>query len=235
MAKKRKGWIKLYRDLQDNALWSSDIPFDERSAWVDLLLTVNHEDGQVFTRNKEFVPVKRGSTLTSLRKLAERWHWSANRVKRFLETLSAMKMVKIETHSGTHSGTLLSVVKYDDFQGERNTHEYTDEHIDEHTGEYTDEYTDEVQTRNKEIKNDKEREEASSSRSGRDEIIELTEEEVKEWYDKNGSGILLGNDRRQLDIPQGTERSRVQQLRDLLYGITIVPGGGSATGDSECD
>lgn len=235
MAKKRKGWIKLYRDLQDNALWSSDIPFDERSAWVDLLLTVNHEDGQVFTHNKEFVPVKRGSTLTSLRKLAERWHWSANRVKRFLETLSAMKMVKIETHPGTHSGTLLTVVKYDDFQGERNTHEYTDEHIDEDSGEYTDEYTDEVQTRNKEIKNDKE---------GEEPFIPSSVSDFEDWdgtgwkevtYDTERSSYDTGNDRRQLDIPKGTERSRVQQLRDLLHGITIVPGGGSATGDSECD
>lgn len=230
MAKKRKGWIKLYRDLQDNALWTSDIPFDERSAWVDLLLTVNHEDGQVFTRNKEFVPVKRGSTLTSLRKLAERWHWSANRVKRFLDTLSAMKMVKIETHSGTHSGTLLTVVKYDDFQGERNTHEYSDEHTDEYTGEYTDEYTDEVQTRNKEIENDKEGEEAPH-RGG----WVLDEQGRYEWDDTATSSYDFRNDSRQLDISESTPRSRVQQLRDILRGISTLPGGGSPTGDSECD
>lgn len=230
MAKKRKGWIKLYRDLQDNALWTSDIPFDERSAWVDLLLTVNHEDGQVFTRNKEFVPVKRGSTLTSLRKLAERWHWSANRVKRFLDTLSAMKMVKIETHSGTHSGTLLTVVKYDDFQGERNTHEYSDEHTDEYTGEYTDEYTDEVQTRNKEIENDKEGEETPHLGGW-----VLDEQGRYEWDDTARSSYDFSNDSRQLDIPQSTPRSRVEQLRNLLRGIGTVPGAGSPTGDSECD
>ena len=219
MAKKRKGWIKLYRDLQENALWVSDIPFDERSAWVDLLLTVNHEDGQVFTRNKEYLPISRGSTLTSIRKLAERWHWSANRVRRFLDTLTAMKMVKIDTHSGTHSGTLLTVVKYDDFQGERNTHEYSDEHTDEYTGEYTDEYTDEVQTRNKEIKNNKEGEEAPLQ-----EELGVDEEEVDEQYDETGSDPDPGYDRGQLDVSKNTPRSRVQQLRDLLYGLGTIPG-----------
>ena len=145
MAKSR-GWIKLDRNLLESSIWVSDIPFDERSAWVDLILMVNHEDGEVYTRHKEFIKIPRGSTFTSIRKLANRWHWSVNRTKRYLWALSDMQMI---TLSGTHSGTLLGLVKYEDYQSRW----YTDEHTGEHADGDADEYADGLRTRNKEYKN----------------------------------------------------------------------------------
>lgn len=231
MATKKNGWIMLYRDLLDSAIWTSDIPFDERSAWIDLLLIVNHKDGQVFTKQKGCIDVPRGSTLTSIRKLAERWHWSPNRVRRYLDTLRHMKMVEVDTQSDTRSGTLLTVVKYDDFQVRPHTHGYTNGYTDEHTDGYGDGYGDETQTINKKINNEKNEEEDHHPHGG----WVLAEDGRYEWDDTARSSADISYDSRQLDISQGTERSRVQQLRDLLHGITIVPGGGSATGDSECD
>ena len=223
-------WIKLYRQIFDNDLWQSDEPFDRRSAWIDLILLANHKDGYFINSKGILIKVPRGSHFTSTRVLADRWHWSRGKVDRYLRLLSETGSV---TLSVTPSGTLLSLVNYDDFQGGRATDRATNDTTDRATNRATDEP--QTEPEQEEYKNDKENKEASSPQSGWDDIIELTEEEAKEWYDKNGSGIDFGDDRRQLDIPQGTERSRVQQLRDLLYGITIVPGGGSATGDSECD
>lgn len=225
-------WVKINRSIFDNFLWKKNTPFDVRSAWIDLILLANHEDGQFMTSRGELIKIPRGSHFTSTRSLAERWHWNRDTVSRYIRTLVDAEML---TQTATHSGTLLSLVNYDNYQGGAATDHATHRAAD-HTADHTTEYaTDHARTRIEEDKNEKEGEEASSSRSGWDDIIELTEEEAKEWYDKNGSGICLGDDRRQLDVSESTERSRVQQLRDLLYGITIVPGGGSATGDSECD
>ena len=59
-----KGWIKLHRTLQLHWLWNTEKPFDKRSAWIDLLLLANHEDGKTLFDN-ELVVVKRGEHITS--------------------------------------------------------------------------------------------------------------------------------------------------------------------------
>ena len=42
-----EGWISIYRQIQDNWIWKSKEPFDKRSAWIDLLLMVNHDKQKV--------------------------------------------------------------------------------------------------------------------------------------------------------------------------------------------
>ena len=50
MAKKKKngGWIKLYRQLQQNPIWQSSEPFSRRDAWVDLF-------NRIFSLNNEYI------------------------------------------------------------------------------------------------------------------------------------------------------------------------------------
>lgn len=124
--KKNRGWIKLHRQLQSSAIWNTNEPFDRRSAWIDLLLMVNHEERVIIVDGKKKV-IKEGQHWTSYRKLAERWKWSIGRVKRYFGLLSELGMV---TATGTQSGTLLTIEKYGFFQGGRNTDGYTDEHAD---------------------------------------------------------------------------------------------------------
>lgn len=117
MAKsKDKGWIKLSRGLLDSAVWTSPEPFSIRDAWVDLLLSVNFEDREMITRHGNVVKIPRGSMFTSIQHLADRWHWSPNKVRRQTERLKKMGMIEI---FGTADGTLITVVKYRDFQDER--------------------------------------------------------------------------------------------------------------------
>ena len=134
MAKSKKnsaGWVVLSRSLLNSNIWKMDEPHNYKSAWIDLILMVNHEDGEIITRKGEVVKVPRGSTFTSIRKLAERWGWSAGKVLRYLETLTEAQMI---TQTGTRSGTLLSLVNYSNFQGRRNTDGYTDGNTDGNTG-----------------------------------------------------------------------------------------------------
>ena len=119
MAKSKKdkaGWIVLSRSLLESSIWTTDEPHNTKSAWIDLLLMVNHEDGEIITRFGKVVKIPRGSTFTSIRKLAERWKWSDTKVRRYLDTLTGAHMIE---HSGDQTGTLISLVNYENFQGQR--------------------------------------------------------------------------------------------------------------------
>ena len=112
-----KGWIKLHRQIQDSALWDDGEPFDKAHAWIDLLLCVNHTDRKKIISG-EIVTVKQGEMFTSDKFLANRWHWSRNRVRRFLEVIERDNMVYVKR---TPYGTWINVVNYAKFQGQRTT------------------------------------------------------------------------------------------------------------------
>ena len=107
------GWIKIYRQIRENWIWEDP---EKLKAWIDLLLMVNHEDKKILVNGK-LTTIKRGSTLTSIGKLSERWNWSKNKVYRFLELLKADGMCNA---NGSGVGTTLTIVNYSNFQGGQN-------------------------------------------------------------------------------------------------------------------
>ena len=111
-----KGYIKLYRDIRGHWIWSDP---DYLRAWVDLLMMVNHEDRQILF-NKKLITVKRGSRITSIRKLSERWGWSRGRVSRFLDMLEQDHMIATRR---TTQKTLLNVINYGFYQSEKSKRE----------------------------------------------------------------------------------------------------------------
>lgn len=113
MAKKDRGWIKLHRQITDSYIWSSPDPFDRRSAWVDLLLMTNHETRSFMLKNGHEQVVEAGQMFTSLDNLASRWHWSRNRVRRYLTCIAAQGMCTV---TGTPSGTLITIKKWRIYQ-----------------------------------------------------------------------------------------------------------------------
>lgn len=110
------GWQKIYRDIQEHWLWE-DKPFSRGQAWIDLILLVNHEDNKALI-DGELVEVKRGSKITSLRKLAEQWGWSTTKVKKFLEQLKKDNMIAFESDN---KKTLVTIENYDVYQGKEST------------------------------------------------------------------------------------------------------------------
>ncbi len=117
----KKGWIKLYRSITDCDFWNTKEPYDRRSAWVDILLTVNHEEKKIIFNN-EVVTVERGQMVTSVRKLSEKWKWSRDRVATFLRTLERTQMLTVNSN---RYRTLLTVVNYDKFQSVPDTESAT--------------------------------------------------------------------------------------------------------------
>lgn len=107
-----KGWILLHRKIREcNIIWD-DKPFSRGQAWIDLLLTVNHEDREILF-NGNFTIIKRGQTLTSLTKLADRWGWSRKKTTKFLNELKMASMVDFESNN---KRTVVTVINYDVYQ-----------------------------------------------------------------------------------------------------------------------
>ena len=112
-----KGWISVHRKIQEHWVWDNDEPFDKRSAWIDILLMVNHKDKK-FLLGNELVEVKAGERITSERKLAKKWNWSRTKVRSFLELLEKDGMIK--TIKVPQKRTRLKVLNYSDYQGYEN-------------------------------------------------------------------------------------------------------------------
>lgn len=151
----KQGFIKLHRKLQDCWIWEIDKPFDERSAWIDLLLSANHTDVKI-PFNGELVLVERGQFITSVRKLSEKWKWNKDKVLKFLRLLESDKMIKRDSDKFR---TLITIENYDIYQDKEDTERTQD---GTHQGTADGHDTDTTRTRrghepatNKNVKNDK--------------------------------------------------------------------------------
>lgn len=107
----RKGYLKFYRSMLSHPLWLAE-PFTKGQAFWDLVARANHADAELLYGNT-IVSVKRGQLFTSEVKLAERWQWSRNKVRRYLKLLESMKM---STATSTGLGTLITIENYSVYQ-----------------------------------------------------------------------------------------------------------------------
>ena len=107
-----EGWIKIYRQIRNHWIWKDKEPFDKRSAWIDLLLSVNHKSKKIPFEN-DFIEIERGQTLTSIKQLAERWSWSRHKVSDYLNQLEQDTMI---VQIRDTRKTLVSVVNYSKYQ-----------------------------------------------------------------------------------------------------------------------
>ena len=152
MSQGTKGYIKLYRDLQDCWIWQGE-RFTRGQAWVDLLLMANHRDTKIpFGDHLEIVA--RGQFITSISKLADKWGWSFNTVKKFLNLLESDNML---TRKSDNSKTLITIVNYGIYQAnDIDVDRQVDRPIDEPIDRPIDEPGANLLTPNKNEKNDKE-------------------------------------------------------------------------------
>lgn len=179
------GWIKIYRKIQDCFVWQ-DKPYDKARAWIDLLLLAMHHDKKILV-DGEFIVVPRGSFMTSTLKLSDRWGWSRNKVLRFINVLEGEQMLNTKR---TPKGTLITIVKYDVFQGIENIDSTTVGTTVDTTDSTTDSTTDETQNKNdKELKNDKNINNNLSFSNENDCQTETVRRVVACWNDLKDYGI----------------------------------------------
>lgn len=164
-----KGWISLHRKLQECDIWLDDEPFDRRSAWIDLLLSANHEDkGMIFDGHR--IVVERGQLITSVRKLSAKWHWGKNRTLAYLRLLEELNMIERNADSRR---TLITIVNYDIYQ---------DEDLSKRDSNGT--VTGHSQTTNNNVNN-----ENNNKKQYRGVFIKPTVEEVRSYCQERNNGI----------------------------------------------
>jgi uncharacterized phage protein (TIGR02220 family) len=106
-----KGWICLYRKIRECWVWE-DKPYSKGQAWIDLMLSANHDDRKIPLGN-ELIFVERGSFVTSEVKLMERWGWGKQKVRAFLKMLEQDGMICKKTD---RKKTTITIVNYRDYQ-----------------------------------------------------------------------------------------------------------------------
>ena len=106
-----EGWIKIHRQIKDHWLWRSD---RRLKWWIDILLTVNHNDSKVLIKGK-LIECKRGQSIRSLETWAKEWNVTKGAVRDFFKLLESDQMLYTESLQIT---TRITVCKYEEYQTE---------------------------------------------------------------------------------------------------------------------
>ena len=110
------GWIKVHRKILENDIWQDVNRF---RLFMFLLLNAAHKDGMKING----VTLKRGQYLRSYSKLIEDLEYREGRGTKRLSKSTIMRNVKkliengMVTVSETDSGTLFTIVNYEEYQG----------------------------------------------------------------------------------------------------------------------
>lgn len=105
------GWIKLHKQILESKSWQRK-PFDPARAFIDILLRANHKPSTAVIKYKSY-EVDRGELLTSEVKLAERFGWSREKLRRWM-----MELKRDSTLDSRKDNlcTIVRVLNYDTYQ-----------------------------------------------------------------------------------------------------------------------
>lgn len=120
-ASKERGWVRLHRKIEENYLYFSE-PFNRAFAWVDILLLCNHKEQTIFVRGNKII-IGRGQFARSENSLSQRWRWSREKVRNFLEELEKNKMI-IQQKDRVLS--LYTIINYEYYQKDQTTDQTTE-------------------------------------------------------------------------------------------------------------
>lgn len=97
-------------DNLDYWFWK-DKPFAKGQAWLDILFSVSDKPKQVLYRDHHYT-VEKGQFITSDNILSERWGWSRNKVRSFLNLLEERSYISVKRDN---KGTIISINKLDSY------------------------------------------------------------------------------------------------------------------------
>ncbi len=111
-----RGYVKLFRKMRENELWTEKRVFSRAEAWLDLLMEAHHseEPKTVLIKNKAYT-VGFGQVLWSFRFMAKRWRWSLSAVVRFLDLLKNRNSIETESGTALTPITICNYKKYYEF------------------------------------------------------------------------------------------------------------------------
>ena len=109
------GWISLHRKILENPILNRSRVYSNFEAWIWLLLKANHKDNK-FMLGTELVKVKKGSMITSQKKLCMQFRWGSTKLRNFLKVLQKDKMLLLKTNTQSTHITICNYESYQDSQ-----------------------------------------------------------------------------------------------------------------------
>lgn len=106
-----RGYIKLFRKIQDNKVWNRK-PYSWGQAWLDLLLSANHKPGLIVVRGIP-IKIKPGQVAHSIKTLSVRWGWSHGKVERFLKWLLHEAQIDLQKNN---ISTVITILNWSEYQ-----------------------------------------------------------------------------------------------------------------------
>ena len=122
-----EGWISLHRKILENPILNRSRVYSNFEAWIWLLLKANHKDNK-FMLGTELVKVKKGSMITSQKKLCRQFRWGNSKLRSFLKVLQKDEMLLLKTNTQSTHITICNYKSYQDKQTankSRTNHEQT--------------------------------------------------------------------------------------------------------------
>ena len=107
-----EGWISLHRKILDNPILNRSRIYSNFEAWIWLLLKANHKDNK-FMLGSELIKVKKGSMITSQKKLCKQFRWGNSKLRSFLKVLQKDEMLLLKT---TPKATWITICNYNKLQ-----------------------------------------------------------------------------------------------------------------------
>jgi hypothetical protein len=120
------GWVKLYRETQNNIVWQSTTP-EQKVIFVTLLMMVNFEANSWEWEGRKF-NLQPGQTITSLQNIAKAAGKGIT-IQKVRTALKKFESWRILTDQSTGTGRLISLLNWDKYQlgAEMLTEHLTDE------------------------------------------------------------------------------------------------------------
>ena len=106
-------YIKLYRKVMENAVFL-ELPYDRWHAFEFLVLKARRFPTITILKGKP-IKLEVGQLIYGEDALARKWGWSRGKVKRFLDMLENLEMIK---KNGTPYGTVITIENYTKYQGD---------------------------------------------------------------------------------------------------------------------
>ena len=122
-----EGWISLHRKILENPILNRSRVYSNFEAWIWLLLKANHKDNK-FMLGSELVKVKKGSMITSQKKLCKQFRWGSTKLRNFLKVLQKDKMLLLETNTQSTQITICNYESYQDSQISNKTQTTHEQH-----------------------------------------------------------------------------------------------------------
>lgn len=141
---KRKGWVKLYRQLLDSGIWGNP---QLVVLWIWCLLKASSEKQKIIVNGEELL-LRPGQFVTGRKSASDETGIPESTIYRHLKILENMNMLKRQANRRYTLITIVNWGKYQDVSTSKRTRSRTtDDTTDDTTGDTTDDTTDDTQTR----------------------------------------------------------------------------------------